>query len=103
MIKINRKVWVILAEDQLKRRKELFGEQANVCEGCREILICSGPISFQICQAIDELMTAGLLKGPKKIPFRRMRSKFLPIEEECIVKYGICNETGGIKDEKDGN
>jgi len=87
IVGLKRKFWIPLAEASLKKRKELFGDEANTCEGCREILMCSGPISFQICQTIDKMMAEGLLKGPKKIPFRRMRAKFLPISEECLQAH----------------
>jgi len=87
IVGLARKLWIPLAEASLKRRKELFGEDANTCEGCREILVCSGPISFQICNTMDEMMATGLLKGPKKIPFRHMRAKFLPVYEEFLQTH----------------
>jgi len=89
MIGIPRKLGAIIAEDQFKRRKELFGEQAEVCMGCAEILICEGAISFQICKAFDGMIASGLIKGPKKIPWQKMRRVSLPIDENCLRKYGL--------------
>lgn len=96
MLLLSRKAWIILAKSQLNRRKELFGEEANVCDGCLEILMCSGPISLVICQEVDELVQAGLMTGPNKIPWRRLRRKYLPIEEECLKKYGFKEENGRL-------
>ena len=93
MIEIGRKAWCIMAEHQLTKRIEGFGDEANVCKGCQEILMCSGPISFQICQTVDEMLSTGLLKGPKKIyPFKKTRRKFLPIDGECLNKYGFTRD-----------
>jgi len=87
---LHRKLWIILAEKQLRRRKRIFGKQANVCRGCQEILICSGPISFQICQVVDEWIGLGFLAGPRKIyPFNKTRRKYLSADEQCLKKYKI--------------
>ena len=97
MIGLQRKAWVIIAENQLEKRLAIFGEEAKTCKGCKEILICSGPISFQVCQTVDELMETGQLKGPRKIyPFKRTRQKFLPIDEECLEKYGFLVKEGKL-------
>jgi len=85
---LERKLWAILAEKQLRRRKRIFGKQVDICRGCQEILICSGPISFQICETVEERIESGLLKGPRKIyPFNRTRKKHLPIDTACLRKY----------------
>ena len=103
MICLNRKLWRLMAEDQLKKRLEVFGEEAEVCRGCKEILICSGPISFQICKTVDEMITSGLLKGPKRVPWQRSRVKFLPVDEQCLAAYGLiinCEGRLALKEEK---
>lgn len=86
---IHRKLWIALANDQFTRRKRIFGSQANVCRGCTEILMCTGPVSFQVCQALDELIKCGYVTGPKKIKYSRLRRKWLPISKECLEAYGI--------------
>lgn len=89
MFLISRKLWIALANDQLARRKRIFGSQANVCQGCTEILNCDGPISFQVCQSLDELMECGAVTGPKKIKYERLRRRFMPISRDCLEAYGI--------------
>ncbi len=84
---IERRLAVPIAEKQFRKRKRLFGARASVCFGCGEILICSGPISFEVCRTLDEMTASGLLSGPKKISWRRMRRRFLPIDDECLNKY----------------
>jgi len=89
MIGLNRKSWITLAESQLNKRLKIFGKQANVCNGCLEILMCDGPVSFQICQTLDNMRDSGIVTGPKKTPWKRLRRKFLPITEDCLNAYGF--------------
>ena len=84
-----RKSWVKLAKHQLAKRKKIFGEQANVCEGCLEILLCEGPVSLQVCQALDEMIQTGVMSGPKKIPYSRIRRRFLPVSTTCLAVYSV--------------
>ena len=79
----------------MEKRKGTFGDEANVCDGCTEILICDGPISFGVCRTVDEMLPTGLLIGPKKIPWQRLRRYFLPISKDCLKAYGL-----GVKDNK---
>ena len=51
-----------------RRRLKAFGKRAKVCFGCSEILLCGGPISFEICQTLDEMIVNGLLKKTGRIP-----------------------------------
>lgn len=89
MIGLPRKQWIVLAEAKLKDRKEHLGKEANTCEGCREILLCSGIVSFDVCNELDKMMADGLIAGPKKIPFRRMRQKYLPVSEDYLQFMGF--------------
>lgn len=85
---LERRFWCIIAENQLARRKDALGADCPPCAGCQEILLCSGPIGLHICQTIDEMIATGLLKGPRKIyPFNHTRRKYLPADEECLLKY----------------
>ena len=95
-IGIPRKLWINLARRQMARRKAIFGNQANVCKGCTEILLCSGPISFQVCETLDDMIATGLMSGPKKTPWQRLRRKYLPVSEECLKKYGILVKNGKL-------
>ena len=88
-IGIPRKAWTLMAKHQLLKRQSIFGEQANVCEGCLEILMCSGPVSFGVCQAVERLQASGHITGPKKIPFAKLRRKTLPASKECLLAYGF--------------
>lgn len=89
IVGISRKLWIALANDQLAKRKRIFGSQANVCEGCLEILMCEGPISFQVCERVEELMAAGLVTGPKKIKYSQLRRRILPVSIDCLEAYGL--------------
>lgn len=82
-----RPVWVALAKRQLRRRLKVFGSKAKTCKGCLEILMCHGPVSFEVCHALDEGIASGILSGPKKIPFGRVRRKYLPVSVECLAAY----------------
>ena len=86
---ITRKLFIALANDQYKRRKRTWGSEANVCNGCREILQCSGTISFQACQAIDDTVASEIMSGPKKSSFERFRSKYFGVSRDCLETYGI--------------
>ena len=86
---INRKLWVALANDQLERRKKFLGRYSKACEGCLEILMCDGPIGLHICTTIDKMQKDGLITGPKKIPFQKLRRKYLPVSVDCLIAYGI--------------
>ena len=86
---INRKLWVALANDQLKKRQRFMGRYAKACNGCLEILMCDGPIGLHICTTIDQMQKDGLISVPKKIPFQKLRRKLLPVSMECLKAYGI--------------
>ncbi len=87
---IPRKLWIALANDQLSRRKRYLGAAfAKPCSTCLEILMCEGPIGLHICRTIENMQTEGLLKGPKRIPFQRLRKKYLPVSRECLEAYGL--------------
>lgn len=86
-ISIKRKLFIALANDQFARRKRTFGAQANVCKGCREILICDGPVSFELCDYVCSLQHDGTLIGPKRIPWERQRSKTYLISRSCLKSY----------------
>lgn len=103
MLGLHRKLWIKLANHQLEKRLNAFGEKANTCKGCLEILICDGPVSFQICQEVDNLIGEGFLNGPKKIyPFERIRRKFLLVSEECLNAYGMKINLGKLEIRKEG-
>ena len=91
---ISRKLFIALANDQLRRRKRFFGSKANVCKGCLDILLCDGPISFEICETIEELMDCNLLSGPQKMPWERRRRKAFPALKRCLEVYGIAKKGG---------
>lgn len=93
---IPRALWISMAREQLARRKEVFGDKANVCDGCCEILMCSGPISFQLCEALGVLIADGLVSGPKKIPYGRLRRRYLPASEEYLHSRGLRVENGRL-------
>ena len=86
---INRKLWVALASDQLKRRKKFLGRYAKACIGCLEILMCDGPIGLHLCTTLDKMQEDGLIKGIRKIPFQKLRRKYLPISMNCLIAYGL--------------
>lgn len=90
IILIPRKLWVALANDQLTRRRRYLGKGfAKPCSTCLEILMCDGPIGKHICSTLDKMQTEGLISGPKKIPFEKVRRKFLPIAIYCLEAYGL--------------
>jgi len=87
---IPRKLWVALANDQLKRRQRCLGKDfAKPCSTCIEILLCEGPIGEHICRTVNEMVDGGLLKGPKRINIDKRRKPILPVSRECLVAYGI--------------
>ena len=87
---IPRKLWVALANDQLKRRKRYLGSDfAKPCSICVEILMCDGPIGKHICRIINEMEATGLLSGPKRIKIENRRAKMLPISRGCLEAYGL--------------
>jgi len=87
---ISRKLWVALANDQLKRRKRYMGSSfAKPCSTCIEILMCDGPVGLHICRTIEQMQKDGLVEGPKKIPFEKLRRKLLPVSKDCLIAYGI--------------
>lgn len=86
---INRKLWIALANDKLKRRKEVVKKYSMPCETCTELLMCSGIVGTHICSTIKKMQEDGLISGPKRIPFQRLRRKLLPISEDCLIAYGL--------------
>ena len=97
IIGLKRDLWIRLARNQFRRRIKIFGEPAKVCDGCREILICEGPISFQVCKDLDEMVELGLMKvkSPKS-SFKAIRSKFLPVSTNCLAAYKFTKSNGNI-------
>ena len=94
---ISRKLWIALANDQLKRRKRYMGNSfAKPCSTCLEILMCDGPIGLNLCRTIEQMQEDGLVKGPKKLPFERVRRKLLPISRDCLIAYGIVKGNGRL-------
>jgi len=90
MYAIPRKLWVALAEDQLKKRERYLGKAfAKPCSTCVEILMCDGPIGKNICRTINKMMDDGLLSGPQRIKIRKHRAKLLPVSRYCLEAYGI--------------
>ena len=95
IVGIKREFWIKLARSQLRRRLHFFGEKARVCDGCREILICDGPVSFQICKTVDNMVNEGTISViHPKTTFKRIRSKFLPASSDCINAYKFWVENG---------
>lgn len=86
---ISRKLFLALANDQLTKRFRTLGVKAVGCSGCIEILMCDGPVSLDVCKALDELVGMGAVTGSKKIPWVRRRRKLWPVSKECLAAYGI--------------
>jgi hypothetical protein len=86
---INRKLWVALANDQLKQHKRFMGSYAKPCETCLEILMCEGPIGIGICSTLHQMQDDGVISGVNKIPFSKLRRKYLPVSENCLIAYGL--------------
>ena len=90
ILAINRKLWVALANDQVSRRRRLFGKAfAKPCSTCPDILRCEGPIGIHMCRTIHKMQDEGIITGLKRIPFQKLRRKVLPISRECLVAYGL--------------
>ena len=95
IVGLKREFWIKLARSQLRRRLHFFGEKARVCDGCREILMCDGIISFQICETVDKMVVEGTISvSHPKTTFKRIRSKFLPASSDCIDAYKFWVENG---------
>jgi hypothetical protein len=89
LVMINRKLWTALANDQLSRHRKFMGDYSKACVGCLEILMCEGPIGLGICSTLDQMQKDGIVSGPKKIPFHRLRRKMLPVSIDCLIAYGL--------------
>ena len=98
IVGIKRDLWIRLARSQLRRRIYYFGEQAKVCDGCREILMCDGPISFQVCKTLDNMVVSGHIAiKPPKSTFRRIRKRFLPVSSDLLNAYKFYKDNGKIR------
>lgn len=90
IVAINRKLWIALANDQLKKRRRYLGSAfAKPCSTCLKILMCDGPIGLNICRTVHQMQDDGLLTGPKRTPFEKLRRKYLPISRDCLIAYGL--------------
>lgn len=93
------KLWVALANDQLKRRQRYFGKEfAKPCSTCVEILMCDGPIGEHICRTINKMMDDGLLSGPKRIKIEKRRARVLPVSRHCLEAYGLLKPEQAIRE-----
>ena len=98
IVGIERGLWIRLARSQLRRRLHYCGEEARVCDGCREILLCDGPISFQLCRALDDMVVSGHIEiSPPKTTFKKMRSRYLPISTHCLAAYKFYTDHGKVR------
>ena len=87
---IPRKLWVALANDQLKRRQRYLGKAfAKPCLTCIEILMCDGPIGEHLCRTINQMIDDGSLSGPKRIKIEKRRARVLPASRSCLDAYGL--------------
>jgi len=94
---IPRKLWVALANDQLKRRQRYLGKAfAKPCSTCIEILMCDGPIGVNVCRTINKMIDDGLLAGPKRIKIEKRRAKMLPVSRYCLEAYGLLKPKSAI-------
>ena len=97
MLAIPRKLWVALANDQLKRRERYLGKPfARPCATCVEILMCDGPIGKNICLTINGMIDSGLLSGPKRIRIEKRRATLLPVSRYCLEAYGLLKKVTKI-------
>ena len=98
IVGLKRELWIKLARSQLRRRLRGFGEHTRICDGCREILMCDGPFSFQICQTVDHMVAEGSISmSHPKTTFKRIRSKLLPASSDCINAYVFWEDKGKIR------
>ena len=67
-IRQQRKAFRVACVQNYKNRIEVFGDQAKVCFGCQEILECSGPVSFELCQVLKQMVEDGSIKTVGSIP-----------------------------------